>query len=187
MRRPTPSSCSSETAELDAQWEAARVIPALSAALDNPDVDYVLAIGAGISYAATQVPLTKPVVATFVQRPDFGSIHEQENNRSLTENLAFVQLPHLVETDFVLLRNIFPYPDTAHLLLPESHIGVSPTFEEEIRALERAANVRIEQVPLGDDVEQAVAQLPADATVAFVTVTTPRWTAGRSAARSSRH
>lgn len=47
--------------------------------------DNVLAIGAGISEAATQIPLTKPVVATFVQRPDFGRIHEQEGDRSSTE------------------------------------------------------------------------------------------------------
>ena len=68
---------------------------ALRAALDNPNVDFVLALGAGVSIAAAEVLLSKPVVATFVQRPDFGAIHEQANDRSQTENLAFMAIPQL--------------------------------------------------------------------------------------------
>ena len=162
------------TPELDGQWDAAHAREALSRALNDPDVDYILAVGAAVSAAAAELPLSKPVVATFVQRPDFGGLHEQANNRSQTENLVFMELPHLIETDFESLRNIFPFPETAHLFLPASYIGASDVFDAEIRALEQTVGVRIELVSLGDGVSGAVASLPTDVVVAFVG-RTPQW------------
>ena len=164
------------TPELDGQWDPARAREALRMALDNPDVDYVLAVGAAVSNAAAEVPLSKPVVATFVQRPDFGGIHEQANNRSQTENLVFMELPHLIETDLESLRSIFPFPETAHVLLPESYIGASKALDAEIQALEQAVGIRIELVPLGDSVSESAARLPTDAVAAFVG-RTPQWVA----------
>jgi outer membrane protein TolC len=162
------------TPDLDGQWDPARARQALQAALDNPDVDYVLAVGAGVSNAAVGIALSKPVVATYVQRPDFGGIHEQANNRSQTENLIFMELPHLIATDLGALRSIFPFPETAHLLLPESYIGANEALDSEIQALEQAAGVRIELVPLGDSVSESAARLPTDAVAAFIG-RTPQW------------
>ena len=162
------------TPELDGRWDPARAREALRAALDNPDVDFVLALGAGVSIAAAEVPLSKPVVLTFVQRPDFGAIHEQTNDRSQTENLAFMAIPQLLETDLGSLRRIFPFPETAHLLLPESYIGANEKLSSEIQALEEAVGVRIELVPLGDNVSESAARLSVDAVVAFVG-RTPQW------------
>ena len=121
-----------------------------------------------MSSAAAEVPLSKPVVATFVQRPDFGGLHEQANNRSQTENLVFMELPHLIETDFGSLRNIFPFPEAAHLFLPASYVGASDVFAVAIQALEQAVGVRIELVALGDSVSVATASLPTDIFAAFV-------------------
>ncbi len=162
--------------EFDGRWDRAGAREALRAALDNPDVDFVLALGAGVSAAAAEVPLSKPVVATWVQRPDFGAIHEHANNRSQTENLAFMEIPQLLETDFGSLRGIFPFPESAHLLLPELYIGANEKLSSEIEALEEAGGVRIELVPLGDSVSESAARLPPDAVAAFVG-RTPQWSA----------
>ena len=121
------------------------------------------------------MPLSKPVVATFVQRPDFGAIHEQTNDRSQTENLAFMAIPQLLETDLASLRSIFPFLEAAHLLLPESYVGANEKLSSEIRALEDAVGVRIELVPLGDNVSESAARLPSDAIAALVG-RTPQWT-----------
>ena len=162
------------TPELDGQWDRARAREALRAALDNPDVDFVLALGAGVSVAAAEIPLTKPVVATWVQRPDFGAIHEHAENRSQTENLAFMAIPQLLETDVNSIRGIFPFPEAVHLLLPESYIGATEKLSSEIEALEEAVGARIELVPLGDSVSESAARLPSDAVVAYVG-RTPQW------------
>jgi hypothetical protein len=167
---------SPQVPELDAQWDRARARKALQAALDDPDVDYVLAVGALVSQAAAEVPLTKPVVATFVQRPDFGRIHEQVDDRSQTENLAFLQLPQLIETDLATMDTLFPLAGTAHVLLPESYIGGSTVFDSEIGALEQKMGIRIEPVPLGDNASTAAARLSEEAVTAFVG-RTPRWSA----------
>ncbi len=164
------------TPELDGQWDPASAREALRAALDNPDIDFVLALGAGVSAAAAEVPLSKPVVATWAQRPDFGVIHEHENNRSQTENLAFMAIPQLLETDLGSLRSIFPFPEAAHLLLPESYIGANENLSSEIQALEEGVGVRIQLVPLGASVSESMATMPADAVVAFVG-RTPEWAA----------
>ena len=164
------------TPELDGQWNPARIREALRAALDNPDVDYILAVGAGVSNAAAEMPLSKPVVATFVQRPDFGGIHEQVDNRSQIENLAFMELPHLLETDLSTARSIFPFPKVAHIMVPESYIGANEALDSEIQALEQVVGAQLELVPLGDSVSESVARLPNDASVAFVG-RTPQWAA----------
>ncbi len=156
------------TPELDGRWDRAGVREALRAALDNPDVDFILALGAGVSAAAAEVALSKPVVATFVQRPDFGAIHEQMNDRSQTENLAFMAIPQLLETDLGSLRSLFPFPEAAHLLLPESYIDATEKLSSETEALEKVVGVRIELVPLGDNVSGSMARLPTDIAVAFV-------------------
>lgn len=163
------------TSELDAQWAPERARQALQAALDDPEVDYILAVGALVSHAASEIALTKPVVATFVQRPDFGAFHSAVEDRSQTENLAFLQLALLVETDFAAMEEIVPFPKAAHLLLPESYVGVSDLFGAEVRAIEQTIGARIELVPVGDSPSDAVASLPPEAVVAFVAAT-PRWT-----------
>ncbi len=165
-----------QTPELDGKWDRAGARAALRAALDNPEVDYVLAVGASVSAAAAEVALSKPVVVTFVQRPDFGAIHEQVSNRSQTDNLAFMELPHLMESDFGAIKSIFPFPETVHLLLPQSYIGASEALDSEIQTLEQAVGVRIELVPLGESVADSVERMPADVVAAFVGPT-PQWAA----------
>jgi hypothetical protein len=49
--------------EFDAGWRADRMEPALRAALDDPEVDVVVAPGALITQAATQIDLGKPVIS----------------------------------------------------------------------------------------------------------------------------
>ena len=156
------------TPELDGRWDPAGAREALRAALDNPNVDFVLALGAGVSIAAAEVLLSKPVVATFVQRPDFGAIHEQANDRSQTENLAFMAIPQLLETDLGSLRSLFPFPEIAHLLVAESYISANEAVTAELQALEQVIGIRIELVPLGDSFSESVASLPADIVAAFV-------------------
>ena len=160
--------------EFDGGWDRDGVRQALSAALENPDVEYILALGAGSSNAAAQLTPTKPVVTTFVQRPDWGAIHEQSDNRSQVPNVSFMVLPHLVETDFASLRALYPFPETAHLLLPESYIGASPIIETEVAAIEQAVGVQIELVPLTGNVAESAARVPEGAVAAFVE-RTPRW------------
>ena len=88
-----------EDPSFDAGWQAARAGEALTHALEDPEVDIILAVGALVTQAAAQMPLSKPVVSSFVARDDLFGVTDLEGDHSSTANLSTVLVPLQAETD----------------------------------------------------------------------------------------
>jgi outer membrane protein TolC len=160
--------------EFDAGWQADRMQPALQAALDDPEVDFVLTTGMLITQAATQMELTKPVVSAFRQSIDLFSIADLEGDRSLKEGLTFVLIANRVEGDLASLADL---EDLARVTvaLPAEHAEQLTTLDAEVAALEAASGLGLDIVPLSADVAQSLSRLSPDVE-AVLLASTPRYT-----------
>ena len=140
----------------DAGWQAARMGPALQAALDDPEVDFILTTGLLTTQAALGTALSKPVVSAFVQRMDFFGLADLEGNRSLKPNLSFVLVANLVEDD---LEALIEMEGTArvHVAVPGEMVEQVEVLESERAALAAVLGIDLVMWPLAPDVGRTLA------------------------------
>jgi len=153
-------------------WDPEGISRALRAALEDPDVDFVLTSGLLATQAAVNMDLSKPVLSAFLQRLDLFRVADLEGDRSLKENLSFVLLAGRVENDVATLNEI-EKPARVHIALPAEYVNGLPGLGAEISKLETAAGIQVVVLPLTADVEGSLAGLPADVE-AVVLASTPR-------------
>ncbi len=126
----------------DAGWDPSRMESALQAALDDPEVEYVLAVGALVSQAAARVNRTKPIVTTFIQRPDLFDIHHSTGDRAVDSNLVIVSHPLRAASDLRQLVEMYP-ADTIALAIGAEYATGLAELAAEVAALETASNAAI--------------------------------------------
>lgn len=156
----------------DAGWQAGRMQPALRAALDDPEVDYILTRGILITQAATQMELSKPVVSAFVQRLDIFKVADVRADRSLKENLSFLIIPNRADTDLRAVADL-ENQRAFTVAITEEHIAQLPGLADEVRQLEASTGLQIDVVPLTTDVSESVARVP-DGVDGVTLVSSPR-------------
>lgn len=157
----------------DAGWRPSNADAALRSALEDPEIDYVLATGALGTQAATRVELGKPVLSSFLQRLDLFRIADLEGDRSLKENLSFVLIPNRAEGDLRALLELEDV-DHVHLAVPEEYVDGLDSFESELAALEETTGVSLSVVPLAPDATESLSRFPA-AAEATMLARTPRY------------
>jgi outer membrane protein TolC len=158
--------------EFDAGWNASRMQAALQAALDDPEVDFVVTTGLLITQAATRMELTKPVVSAFLQRVDLFQIADLEGNRSLKENLVFVMIANRVEGDLAAIKELED-PARVTVVLPAEYREQLEGLDAEVAALEAASGLPLEVLSASTDVTQILSSV-ADAMEAALLGPTPR-------------
>lgn len=157
----------------DAGWQAARMGPALRAALDDPEVDFILTTGLLTTQAALDLTLSKPVVSAFLQRLDFFGLADLEGNRSLKANLSFVLVANLIENDLEALIEM-EGAERVHVAVPEEMVEQVEVLESERAALAAALGIDLVVWPLAPDVGRTLAGV--DSTVNHVLLgPTPRY------------
>lgn len=126
----------------NAGWDPTRMQPAVQAAIDDPDVSLVLVVGALASQAAANVERTKPVVTTFIQRPDLFHIHRSTGDRTVDSNLVIISHPLRAGSDVRQLLEMFPV-DTLALAIGAEYVGGLEGLEAEVTAIQSASGVTV--------------------------------------------
>jgi outer membrane protein len=126
----------------NAGWDASRLPAALEAALSDPEVQMVVAVGALASQAAGRVHRSKPVVTTFVQRPDLFRIHETRDDRAVDSNLVVVTNPLRAVSDLTQLLEMYS-ADTVALVLGAEYVDGLTGLDDEIAAIQATAGATV--------------------------------------------
>jgi outer membrane protein len=151
----------------DAGWNPDRMEPALRAALDDPEVDAIVAPGALITQAAARMELDKPVISAYVQRLDFFKIADVRGDRSAKPNLNFMLIANRAEGDIRELLELVP-TKRIHVLIDAAVLEQLTLLLAEIEQLEVATETELIPVPVTTDVDAALAAL-GDAEAAILT------------------
>jgi len=160
--------------EFDAGWNADRMETALRAALDDPEVDVVVAPGALITQAATRMELGKPVISAYVQRLDLFKVANVRGDRSAKPNLNFMLIANRAEGDIRELLELVPVK-RIHVLIDATVLDQLALLVGEMQDLEATTETELIPVPVTTDVD-AVLNALGDAR-AVILARMPRLTA----------
>jgi outer membrane protein TolC len=144
----------------DAGWEVAGVPAAVSAALDDPEVDLVLVVGLMGAREVVRVdrPLPKPVVCAFVQPADLFELAYGRADRSSKPNLSVLAVSGRSERDIRRFRDLVGF-DSLTIAVTAEELAALPEIRDEAAKIERRIGVEVELVGVGADVERAISAL----------------------------
>ena len=154
--------------DFDVGWRADRMKPALQAALDDPEVDYVFTAGLLNLQAAVEMELTKPVISGFVQRLDFFKVADIRADRSQLPNLSFMLIANRAEADVRELLELVP-SDRIHVLIDEVYLEQLSVLQGEIEKLNSATTAELVVVATSTDVDATLAGLGEEVTAVLLT------------------
>lgn len=155
-------------ARFSAGWDPLASAGALRAALADPEVDMVFSLGIMPSYAATlgEGALPKPVVAApFLDEETMRLPYR--DNRSTRRNLSYIVLPQRVKRDLTAFKDLATF-SRLHVLVQAEYLDALPGLQDVADKYSRLLGVDIQLVPVGDDVEAALAAL-GDAEAVYIT------------------
>jgi outer membrane protein len=157
-----------ESKRFAGDWSLAGAGAALDRALADRDVDVVLTIGILASQqAARRKSLPKPVIAPLVIDPvlqDFPLVE----GRSARHNFTYVADFHSVANEVRAFHQITGFKYVV-ALVDDSLLAALPALSTKAPELAAQLNVRIGIVRVGDDVNAALASIPAGVDAAYVT------------------
>lgn len=157
-----------ESKRFAGDWSLAGAEAALDRALADRDVDVVLTIGILTSQqAARRKSLSKPVIAPLVIDPvlqDFPLVE----GRSARHNFTYVADFHSVANEVRAFHEITGYKYVV-ALVDDSLLAALPALSTKAPELATQLNVRIGIVRVGDDVNAALASIPAGVDAVYVT------------------
>ena len=142
----------------DAGWQADRMQLALEAALEDPEVDYIVTTGLLITQAATRMELAKPVISGFVQRLDLFRLADLRADRSAKPNLNFMLISNRAESDIREFLELVEV-ERVHVLVEAEALDQLALLREEIERLAVATGTELVAVPVTADVDASLAAL----------------------------
>ncbi|MBL9204999.1 MAG: TolC family protein [Opitutaceae bacterium] len=171
-----------EGGRLDAGWDDARVASALDAALADPAIDYVLALGPRATVAAADARriLPKPVLGALVQEADLVPLPVGRDGHPGKTNFAVVVLPSRAVDQIAALRPVVSFTSL--------HVLIDPLLAPDATALSawrehlaHASSLPVTVVPVGTRSDEVLAALGTD-THAVLLFPAPRMEASERAA-----
>ena len=154
----------------NAQWDPARYAAVLDAALTAEEVDVVFAAGVMVAQAAA-VPgkvLPKPVLAGYLQDPSMIEIPLTDAGASAKENFAFVVSHERIRRDLLAVHRLFR-PSRVDVLMDEALVAGMQGLDGTRAGLEETLGMGLNLIPVRGDPAAALAKVPADAEVVYVT------------------
>lgn len=148
-----------EAIQRTGDWTAAAARANIEALLADPDCDIVIAMGVLASSQASKLGrYPKPVLAPFIVDPDLQGIHVEEGVSGV-ENFAWITSPFSLERDLSVFYQVHRF---RHLALFSTR-ALLDGIPELTASLSRAAaplGVQVTYIPVGDDPDAALSQLP---------------------------
>jgi len=158
--------------EFDAGWDTDRIERALTAALQDPEVDLVLVTGSLGAVSAAGMELDKPVVSAFLQRADLYPLPFGDRDQSPLDNLVFMVQSHRAVRDVEVFRSLAAFDNLA-VLVGSEEVPLLGMAEPQLDDHPEMAGLQLEVVAVSTDVDATLARLPAGAEAAYLT-TLPR-------------
>jgi len=146
------------SAEFNAQWNKKKARSALQAALNDPEVDYVLVTGPFTTQEALTPgrKLTKPVLSSFVQMSDIFVPSYTKEGESKTKNVSFILVPDRVLRDIQTFYEMVTF-DKAHILVGKLDKEFLDFLKSKLPKYEKKAGVKLEFVVVSsDDIENSL-------------------------------
>lgn len=152
---------------LTGDWTPAGVKKAVDQLLGDPQVNIVLAMGVLATSDVGQRPrLDKPVLAPFVIDARLQGL-PLKNGRSGRKNFSYLTVPWSFDRDVTAFRDITPF-DEMIMLASKQGLDVVPGLSERIIASAQSVGVKVQIVPVGDSIDEALARIPANASAVYV-------------------
>jgi outer membrane protein len=158
-----------EFASAEATPDVAELRAQLAAALADPEVDYVLVLGARAALVAADpaLPLGKPVLGAAIVDPVLAPLPLDAEGRPTKPNFAVVALAADSGEMLRHLRTLVPFGGIQ--VLVDEHFAASPAVIEEWRGrLARELGAEVRLVPLGATAAPALAALDPAAKAVFL-------------------
>ena len=127
--------------------------------LSNPETDLILTLGAiGSTEAVRRKNLSKPTVAPFIYDAELQQAPTDWSGSGI-QNLFFVNLGSPVHEEVSSFRKLVPFKELG-MLIDERDIKGIPFIEKFIRKLGYEHSITVHLIPVGNSVEDAVANIP---------------------------
>lgn len=166
---------------IEADWTAAGVAGVIDRLLEDPEVDYILALGVLSSNDAARRPdLGKPVIAPFVLDPELQGIPSQVRRSgsragaderihvSGMANLSYVTLGVRVLEDVSAFRELTPFSRLT-ILSMQALAEASPRLAVNVRNQLEPLGLDVTTVRVSGSVEDAIAQIPNETEAVYIT------------------
>lgn len=159
-----------ELPAFNANWNPSEVEQTLKAALDDNEVDLVLAAGVMVSRAAVSAgfELNKPVVSGIPDDPDTVGMPYDLHGFSTRKNLSFTVVPLRATRDISVFYDLIGF-SKLHILV-DAH--VLETVKDEVPAIlaeMMARGIKGILIPMEGDAASVLQQLPDDAEAVYLT------------------
>ena len=149
-----------EDPAFDGKWDAAQVAKALDAALQDPQVDLVLADGLLLAQLAADPARTlpKPVIGTFVPDPTTMGLTITREGKSGRKNFTFVAVPMRSQRDLEVLRQIVPFKKLG-LFADGFVIETMKGLKDQLAVLEKNMGITVELIPMNTSAAEVLERL----------------------------
>jgi outer membrane protein TolC len=152
--------------QVEGDHTLAGVAGRVDALLADPAVDIIIALGPLASYdVARRGPLPKPAIAAFAMDPEVLGLPLLDG-ASGVQNLSYIALATEITRDFQAFREIVPFSTLT--LLANPRWADIPAIGERAASAANALGIELLAVPVDDPIEDALAQIPADAEAVYL-------------------
>ena len=139
-----------KTAEsFNAQWNKSKVSTSIQAALDDPEVDYVLVTGpfTTLEVLNSSKKLTKPVLSSFVQISDVFTPFYNDKGHSKINNASFILVPDRVLLDIQAFKEMTNFK-RLHILVSAEDKDFLTFLNNQLPKYEKRTGVDLELLPV---------------------------------------
>ncbi|MEM9445830.1 MAG: TolC family protein [Verrucomicrobiota bacterium] len=146
------------TDEFNAQWVYEQAEETLKRALNDPEIDMILALGLNVISAASDpsLALEKPVIGVDVLRSTvWGKSFMREDGRSGKRNLVFNVLPNGAVQDLLTFQKLVNFKK-AYVLVGKSAAGSKELLQKAIEDVEKQVDFDIGVIIASDTVKETV-------------------------------
>ncbi len=153
----------------NAGWDLNRVGSVLKNAMNDREVDMILAIGSLVTQEAARpdFALRKPVVSTYVQRADITGI-TYEDDQTLKDNFSMIVIPQRTEGDIRAFRQLIPF-QKLHIGISAAEQALMSDNRTGIKQYEDSLGIQLVLVPISDDIVGSLADLDTTSEAFFLT------------------
>jgi outer membrane protein TolC len=153
----------------DAGWDPDRIPDVIQNALRDRSVDMIMAIGALVTKAAADpdLILSKPFLSTFVQRADLTGM-PYHKDRPPKINFSMIMIPQRAERDFRAFSQLANFKKL-YVGITSAEEQISIDSQTGLKRYEDSLGIKIEIVPISDDITSSLSGLDKDIEAFFLT------------------
>lgn len=153
--------------QITANWTAEGVRKAIDRLLADREVDFVLALGVIASNVVSRRDnIPKPVIAPFLIDAELQGLVPAKGTSGI-KNLNYVSFPSPIKTNIETFLSIVHFEKLV-ILTNQPIYDAIPVLENRLRSILKEIRLELLILPAGESIDEAFANLPADAEAVYV-------------------